>query len=234
MGELVGHSEWGSSAVVSPDDGYILSAGRAEADHDGPAPSMARLWNAETGELAIAFVGFPDSVVAATFRPDGDELLFSDGLYVYTWPAPMISVFAAAYGEAVGVQMPVPTTENPSTPVPTATSAVTPAPTPTLIPTVTLTPTPTASPPPVSLDIFCTVTADRLNLRPGPGTNYNPPLGVLETGEILLVVGRNADGSWLQVAVVDDFLEPETIGWVSADFLFCVGNVEDAPVVEVE
>jgi hypothetical protein len=97
--------------------------------------------------------------------------------------------------------------------------------------------TPTSEPsnsetPEVTLDIFCTVITDRLNLRPGPGTNFNPPLAVLETGEILVVVGRNADGSWLQVVVLDDNLEPEILGWVSAEFVFCVGEIEDAPVVE--
>lgn len=236
IGELAGHSEWGSTAAISPDDAYIFSAGRAEPSAEGNVATTARIWNTETGALAVALVGYQKSVITAVFRPDGEELLTSDGLYVYIWPEPMLGVFAATFAEAVGVQVPTPevtpTPEGPRpTATPTATRAVTSAPTPTLIPTATLTPTPFT--PPVNLEIFCTVITDRLNLRPGPGTNFNPVIQVLEIGELLVVTGRNEDGSWLQVDWLDANLNVAATGWVSADFVFCIGEIEDAPVVEV-
>jgi hypothetical protein len=113
------------------------------------------------------------------------------------------------------------------TPSPTATSAVTSVPTPTR--TASATPTPFL---PTQLEIFCTVITDRLNLRPGPGTNFTPIIDVLEIGELLVVVGRNDDSSWLQVEVLDENLIIENTGWVSAEFVFCVGDINDAPVIE--
>jgi hypothetical protein len=238
IGALAGHNEWGSRALFSPGNDYILSAGRADPAQEGSAAATARLWNASTGELAIAFLGYRSSVVAALFRPDGEELLSSDGTSVYIWPAPMIDVLAA-FADPVAVQMPVPTAtttatveavETQATPNPTPTRAATATPTATLTPT--LTPTPIGVPPSASLDIFCTVTTDRLNLRAGPGTSFNPPVGVLELGEIVQVTGRNEDFTWLQVAVLDETLAPVLTGWVTADFVFCVGPIEDAPVVQ--
>lgn len=238
--QLEGHTEWGSAATLSPNQAYIFSSGRNDPATDGAEEATARLWNAETGALAVAFVGYPSSVVAATFSPDGDELLTSDGRLVYLWPAEMLDALAATFGEAVGVQVPAQATSA-ATPVPSrAAPRATPAATPTPTAPPTLTPRPTATAtleppvPGVTLDIFCTVTAERLNLRPGPGTNFTPPVDVLESGELIVVVGRNADSSWLQVAVLDVNLEVENTGWVSADFVFCVGEIDDAPVVDVQ
>jgi len=43
------------------------------------------------------------------------------------------------------------------------------------------------------------------------------------------MVGRNADGSWLQIQI------PETtgLGWVSKDFVNVQGDVNSLPVVEI-
>jgi WD40 repeat protein len=238
LGELLGHSEWGSTATLSPDDAYIFSAGRAEPGHDGSVNATARVWNRETGALAVVFVGYRSSVVSALFSPDGDELLTSDGSYVYIWPAPMLDVLAATFAEAVGVQIPLPEATPGSTGTPTPTRAPTRAPTPTSIPTATVAPTatptviPTATGTTISLEIFCTVITDRLNLRPGPGTNFNPVIQVLEIGELLVVSGRNEDATWLQVDVLDENLEVAVSGWVSAEFVFCVGEIDAAPIIE--
>lgn len=240
IGELVGHREGGSIAAVSPDDAYIISGGRTEPGEDGNVEASARIWGTQDGSLAVAFVGYPSSVIAATFSPDGDEILTSDGSYLYLWPEAMIEALTAAFTDPVGVQ--VPTESEPPITV-TATPAVTRTgqPTPTQLPTETpvpaqtptLTPTPTPFLPLTQLEIFCTVMTDRLNLRPGPGTNFNPPIDVLELGDLVVVIGRNANSTWLQVAVLDDNLNVEHTGWVSAEFLFCVGEIGDAPVVEV-
>jgi WD40 repeat protein len=274
IGRLEGHEEWGSSAVFSPNDAYILSTGRDEPGYDGPTSTTTRLWDANTGDVRVGFFGYPNSVIAATFRPDGEELLTSDGYTVYIWPAPLAQVFAAAFGEPVGVQIPgssavtiaiamptgIPTdipTANPTvtptasptarltaTPVSNAIATADTSPTtiptaiptaiPTVAPTATLTPTPIATPTLafVALDIFCTVTAERLNLRPGPGTTFNPPLTTLDAGASLILVGRNADASWLQVTELDVDLDSGFTGWVSTDFVSCTGEINYLPVVE--
>jgi hypothetical protein len=87
--------------------------------------------------------------------------------------------------------------------------------------------TPTPFTPAVNLEIFCTVITDRLNLRPGPGTAFNLVI------RVLVVTGRNEDGTWLQVDVLDENLNVAATGWVSADFVFCIGEIDDAPIIEV-
>jgi hypothetical protein len=251
--EFVGHEEWGSSALFSPDEAYIISAGRADPAQEGPSPATTgatvRLWDASSGALRIALLGFSSNVVAATFRPDGDELLTSDGASAYIWPGAMVKVLAAAYAAPVGVHVPVveiPDAEISAQPgnTPTATSTLTPTPTrtamPTVIPTATPTPTPievltpTFLPLLANVEIYCTVTAQNLNLRSGPGTAFDPPLTLLGNGALLKATGRNADSNWLQVAVLNDSLEEEISGWVSANFVFCTGDLADLGVVEGE
>lgn len=72
--------------------------------------------------------------------------------------------------------------------------------------------------------VLCTVVSARLNLRPGPGTVYDPPLGNVPEGTQLRARARNPEGTWLEVAVEGS---GET-GWVSAapQFLSCEGEVE--------
>jgi uncharacterized protein YraI len=55
-----------------------------------------------------------------------------------------------------------------------------------------------------------TVTSRGLNLRPGPGTEYGPPLSILLQDASVTVIGSNADGEWLQVQ-----LPSGEQGWVS-------------------
>ncbi|MCY3657736.1 MAG: ankyrin repeat domain-containing protein [Caldilineaceae bacterium] len=72
---------------------------------------------------------------------------------------------------------------------PTTTPTATPEPAP------TPTPAPTATPVPVT----ATVTNAVVNLRFGPGIHYYQA-GQMHIDDLLLVTGRNADASWLQVA----------------------------------
>lgn len=111
-------------------------------------------------------------------------------------------------------------------PVPTATPAlvvvVTPSPepqaTPTPVPTDTPAPPtdapalPTATP---AMDpvIIAEVTARALNMRAGPGMGYSRT-GVVQQGYRMTVVGRNAEGTWLQVCCVD-----AEEGWLSAIYV---------------
>lgn len=249
LDDLGNHGEWGSIAAVAPDDSYVLSAQVADPAQDGSAAANAYLWSTKTGKLAIAFLGYPGGVRAANFSPDGDYLLVTDGNYVYTWPMAMASVFEATYSNPIGINVPpltaTPTpTRGPATPRPTATPTpiegnTEPTDEPTEEPTAESTEEPigepTATPTPEisgDLQLFCTVTSEHLNMRPGPGTQYNPPVTVLNTGDLLVVTGRNDDASWLQANLVDANLQPTATGWVSTKFLFCLGDVKTAPVVE--
>jgi GH25 family lysozyme M1 (1,4-beta-N-acetylmuramidase)/uncharacterized protein YraI len=67
-------------------------------------------------------------------------------------------------------------------------------------------------PPPPPGDKY-RVTATRLHVREGPGTEFNS-LGFIELNEIVTVIGVNADGTWRQV-VRSDGLK----GWSSARYL---------------
>ena len=245
-GTLEGHTEWGVTAVVDPGDTWLLTAGRHAPTADGPQPATARVWDALTGDLAVLFLGFADGLSAAGFSPDGDEILFSDGERLLIWPEAMLKVFQAAYGEPVGVN--VPAAPRPAG-QPTPTRAIAPTPIgPDAQPTAQAPSTATPTPAPTVaddsdlvfpdlddaiLDIFCTVITERLNLRPGPGVEFNPPIRTLELGEMLVGVGRNADSSWLLVGVLDpETFTPVDAGWVSAGFVFCVGDLASLPITE--
>ena len=83
----------------------------------------------------------------------------------------------------------------------------------------------TATPTPEPVDATPRVTArnSAVNLRSGPGTNYNQ-VGVLPRGESLEIVGRNADASWWQVATDDG------LGWIAAS-VTTAANVDDSILV---
>jgi len=48
-----------------------------------------------------------------------------------------------------------------------------------------------------------------VNVRPGPGTQYAPPLGTAQTGTTLTATGHNGDYSWYQVEYAGQY------GWVA-------------------
>lgn len=59
-----------------------------------------------------------------------------------------------------------------------------------------------------------TVTAYRLNVRTGPGTNF-PIIAKLNYGDVVPLTGyRNGNGSWVQIALANG-----TEGWVSATYI---------------
>jgi len=88
---------------------------------------------------------------------------------------------------------------------------------------------PTATPTP--LGMACTVTADRLNLRAGPGLEFAPPIGVLQRDAELRAVARDPTGAWIQVQVV----ETGDIGWTSAvsPFVSCSDPIATLPLGEI-
>lgn len=82
---------------------------------------------------------------------------------------------------------------------------------------------PTATPVPVAR---CTVVANGLNLRPGPGTVFQPPLAALPAGAELSPIAFTPtgfpDGQWLEVQAGGQ------TGWVSAGSQFVSCNIDPA------
>ena len=81
---------------------------------------------------------------------------------------------------------------------------------------------PTAAPPAAS----CRVTSAGLNLRPGPGTVYAPPLAGLardtEVRPLSFVARGFPAGQWIEVQVISNGRE----GWVSAGQQFVACNIQ--------
>ena len=125
-------------------------------------------------------------------------------------------------------------------PTPTAAPLPTPSPTITpLPPPPTSTPSPTASPTPTLILstptprlAMVTINAAALNVRAGPGTQYNR-VGQLDRGSQSEIVGQAGTGPsrWWQIRFD---AAPDGLGWVSAEAAFSTAvNVDGVPVVAV-
>ncbi len=91
-------------------------------------------------------------------------------------------------------------TSTPTDVPPTATATPVP-PTDTAVPpTATATPEPTSTA--TSASPRAVVASQAANLRAGPGTTH-PVIASAKQGDPLHVIGRNADGSWLEVVLAD-------------------------------
>lgn len=69
-------------------------------------------------------------------------------------------------------------------------------------------------------------TTEVLNIRQGPSRTTSS-LGKLPKETTVKAVGRNGDGTWLQIQVPDS----SDLGWVSAEFVTVEGDVNTLPVV---
>ncbi len=112
------------------------------------------------------------------------------------------------------------------TATPTIRPTFTPRPTntawPTLTPVSTLAPmTPAA---PTLPGVITGVISSTVNLRAGPGTNY-PVQTRLSKGTKVKFRGRDLESAWLM-------LVPPPSGWIKADYVALVGDIESLPVVE--
>ncbi len=110
-----------------------------------------------------------------------------------------------------------------ATPTPTVASpsfSATPPVTPTL-PPLELSPTPS----PVPLE---GVTTTRLNVRAGPSTGQ-PPLGLVEAGQTVQIVGRDETGSWYAILFASG---PDGRGWVAAAYVQ-VADADRLPVISL-
>jgi N-acetylmuramoyl-L-alanine amidase len=80
-------------------------------------------------------------------------------------------------------------------------------------------PPPDEEPPPDdTTGIKYKVTADRLNVREGPGTNFKS-LGYIKKNDVVDSLGENADGTWIRIRRSDGL-----IGWASARYLSVIAT----------
>jgi serine/threonine protein kinase/formylglycine-generating enzyme required for sulfatase activity len=130
---------------------------------------------------------------------------------------------------------PVPT-PLPPTGTPTSTSTLTKIPTPLPATATPVVPTPTPLPPtdtpvpPTDTPIpklVAVVQAEAMNVRGGPGTEYDV-LGQVKQGDELEILARTEGSDWLQVRLSDG-----KKGWVSAELLEVDGGVAAIPVAAV-
>ena len=72
------------------------------------------------------------------------------------------------------------------------------------------------------------VVIQQLNIRNGPGTNFNS-IGILNPNDVVNLTGKNTDGTWLQI---DSPAAPDGKGWINAAFVR-VNNLNDLPIVSI-
>ena len=70
------------------------------------------------------------------------------------------------------------------------------------------------------------VVQQQLNVRSGPGTDFNS-LGTLNPQDVVRLTGKDSNGTWLQI---DYPLGPEGKGWVSSAFVQAQGT-ENLPII---
>ncbi|MBN1218416.1 MAG: hypothetical protein JXM69_05785 [Anaerolineae bacterium] len=138
---------------------------------------------------------------------------------------------ATLTAEAMAQQPPATTETAPSGEEAAAPATPTPTPSPTTdqttgdtIQSQSPTDTPTSSP-------RCAVVTNGLNMRPGPGVVYEPPLRSLPQNMALIPLARIADNTWIEVQVQ----ESGEVGWVStgAQFITCNIDVSGLPLGQI-
>jgi len=84
-----------------------------------------------------------------------------------------------------------------------------------------------ASGPPPQSPLLGKVTAYGLNVRTGPGMAY-AIIGLLSQGDVVEVVGKNADSHWLQIIYP---ASTKGRGWVAAAYIDLTGSLAGVPEV---
>lgn len=140
--------------------------------------------------------------------------------------AATLTAEAVASQPAASTFTPTPGEANPTSIPPTAT------PVPQTTGDTLAQPTPTSTGTPVPAAPVCTVVAASLNVRPGPGVAYVPPLASVAQGTTLTPIGYSAvgypGGQWVQIQTPDG-----QTGWVSTDPQFVSCNIDPATLPPV-
>ncbi len=146
-------------------------------------------------------------------------------------PASPATIEVAVIYTAAALTLQAQLTANASTPIPTETPApptdtpVPPSPTSEFSPTPTLTLLPSFTPTPQ----YPTITASQTtNCRPGPGLDYDPPVGSLKKGASAKVVGRNSNNTWYYI---ENPTRPGSFCWVWNQTTSVDGSTLSLPVL---
>ncbi len=103
-----------------------------------------------------------------------------------------------------------------------------PTPAPDILPTATLATAPLASPPPPTATAAVTGTVlGEVNIRYGPGTNYDR-IGVGKEGDVFTITARHTQYSWVQIAYPDS---PNGFGWIAVELLQIQGDLNSVPPI---
>jgi CARDB/Bacterial SH3 domain/Bacterial Ig domain len=150
-------------------------------------------------------------VVAVAFHPDGKPI----GEAKITFQVVTVAPSTATETSTLTV------TETPTMPSASATTAASP----TLAPSNTPVP-PTTAAPGIGQQPTILVTNPTLNIRSGPGVNYQK-IGELKQGDTATIIGRNADSSWWVIHRNDG-----TQGWIinQAAYIQIVGDTSNVPL----
>ncbi len=129
-------------------------------------------------------------------------------------PTPVEPTEVPAVEPTASEETAAPQEASPTVEAPTATLAPTEIPaTATQETAATSTPAPSLTPTELPVLTGVVDAQQTINVRQGPGTN-NPVVTTLEPGAEVRVLGRNSDGSWINIQLDDG-----TEGWVSAELL---------------
>ncbi|MGQ9794372.1 MAG: PKD domain-containing protein [Anaerolineae bacterium] len=179
--------------------------------------TMVLIYLLAPGETALPSYAMAGNLTDAQGRFDTQFTIPSEA----KWRTPGVAtVVAQVIGGGLTAQTPFNLEPAVETPTPTV------AATPTLTPTATVTITTPMPITPVQPDTPRITANTDLNVRSGPGTNY-PSLGLLAAGQTAPVTGRNAEGSWWQIAFPG---VPGERGWVAGQYV-TAENVSNVPVV---
>jgi len=168
---------------------------------------------AKSAEPALA----PAANVTATVPPTPSATAVATKTPVPTATSASATVESDAQEFNELLQRPVPKTPKPSWPAP-GEAAVKPAAKPTaafVLPTVTPTPQVLVAQSTRGRAVGL-VTADRVNVRGGPGTAY-AILSSLQKSSDFAIIGRNDSGSWLQICCVSGAQDEQN--WIAAEFV---------------
>jgi uncharacterized protein YraI len=83
---------------------------------------------------------------------------------------------------------------------------------------------PTAVPATATPNVPTATTRQGINVRSGPGTNFNPPIGSLAAGVASEILGRNPAGDWYKIRYYNGQ------GWVFSGLVDVTGDTSNIPV----
>jgi len=153
----------------------------------------------------------PPAVVALDTETPTATSLPTDTSVTSTTPLPPPAVVVPA------TETPTVTPSPTNTPLPSETTTAIPPPTNTPLPTDTPTATATPLPPPTAASTPGVVAVDVANLRGGPGANFSL-VGSASAGQVVAIMGRDASGTWLQLAGGE---------WISAELVSVAGAARE-------